>query len=108
MVRSPIILCLFATVLLTASCVTSGRWENRNVAVDQWPRDEAACKRKADYEIGKEIDDDPSYRDIGLGDNNTLSANMARHRATKSRDTLMASCMRRLGYMKAKTKGWWF
>ncbi len=93
-------------VFLAASCGASGHWENPNVALEQWPKDQAACKRKAYAEMKKEIAHDPAYRDFGMTRGNTLQTNMARYRAIKSQESLLASCMKRRGYRKAGKKGW--
>lgn len=95
-----------AFLLLAASCGAAGHWENQKLSREQWAKDEDACNRKAYAELKKEIANDPEYRDFGMSRGDELKTSMARYRAGKSQDGMIASCMQRLGYKKVGNKGW--
>lgn len=101
-----IILINLSLGLLAAACGASAHWENSKVLREQWPKDEDACKRKAYVEFKKEIANDPEYQDFGMNRGDELKTSMARYKAGKSQDSMVASCMQRLGYKKVGSKGW--
>ena len=93
-------------VLAPAGCAAPSQWENPMVSADAWRRDQAACRAYATGEAERRYArDNPSDDATGTGAGGGFAADMARYEALKTRDALVAECMRGRGYVKVRGGG---
>lgn len=92
------VLCLFA-----AACsgrVSGGQWHHPTRSSDQWTADYAACRAEATKLVERELS--TGGRSYVERNQTQLQAKLSQFSATKRRDELAETCMRRQGYSRAK------
>ena len=91
--------------LLAAACATKGtdgRWEHPTRTADERAADYADCRSEATKKVERELGrTGPSYVERTQTE---LQAKLSQFSATKRRDELVESCMRRRGYTRPTGK----